>query len=62
MNFEEIHSCTEMMEFINTPEALYGKGAFSCDCTPEESYQRIFAHLRNLLPEATDKHINKLIG
>ena len=37
---------------LTTPEALYGRDACQCERTPEESYQRIFDHLRQLLPEA----------
>ena len=29
--------------------------------TPQESFDRMFEHLRRLLPEATDKQITKLI-
>lgn len=47
---------------LSTPEALYGREACRCDCTPEESYQRLFKHFKSILPEATDKQINKLIG
>lgn len=47
---------------LNTPEDLYGREASLCGRTPEESFQRIYDHLRNLLPEATDKQILKLIG
>ena len=47
---------------LNTPECLYGKDSCHCSRTPEESYQRIFNHLRSILPEATDKQIAKLIG
>ena len=47
---------------LNTPESLYGKDACTCPRTPDESYQRIFNHLRSILPEATDKQIAKLIG
>lgn len=47
---------------LNTPEALYGREACHCDRTAEESFQRIYAHLRNLLPEASDRQIIKLIG
>ncbi len=47
---------------LNTPETLYGKEACQCERTPEESYERIFYHLKAVLPEATDKQILKLIG
>ncbi len=46
---------------LTTPEALYGCDACQCERTPEESYQRIFDHLRQLLPEATERQIRKLI-
>ena len=46
---------------LTTPEALYGRDACGCERTPEESYQRIFDHLRQLLPEATERQIRKLI-
>ena len=46
---------------LTTPELLFGREACQCERTPEESYQRIFKHLCQLLPEATDKQIRKLI-
>ena len=46
---------------LTTPEALYGRDACQCERTPEESYQRIFDHLRQLLSEATERQIRKLI-
>lgn len=47
---------------LSTPEELYGKEACQCRLSPEESRQKIFEHLKRLLPEATDKQLNKLIG
>lgn len=47
---------------LTIPDALYGREACRCERTPEESFQRILAHLQQLLPEATDKQIRKLIG
>ena len=47
---------------LNTPEELYGREACQCNRTPEESYQRIFEHLKEILPDASDKQIIKLIG
>ncbi|MBO7490180.1 MAG: hypothetical protein J6T88_07890 [Bacteroidales bacterium] len=47
---------------LNTPEHLFGHDACLCDRTPEESRERIITHLRKLLPEATDKQIEKLVG
>lgn len=47
---------------LNTPEVLYGREECQCDRTPEESFDRIYTHLKSLLPEASDKQILKLIG
>ena len=47
---------------LNTPEDLYGKEVCQCNRTPEESYQRIFEHLKEILPDASDKQFIKLIG
>ena len=46
---------------LNTPEALYGEDTCRCKRTPEESFERIFNHLKTVLPEVTDKQILKLI-
>ena len=46
---------------LTTPELLFGREACQCERTPEESYQRIFKYLCQLLPEATEKQIRKLI-
>ncbi|WP_439424440.1 AlkZ-related protein [Segatella copri] len=47
---------------VNTPEELYGRETCQCNRTPEESYQRNFEHLKEILPDASDKQIIKLIG
>ena len=47
---------------LNTPESLYGVEACMTDNTPEESYRRLTEHFRKILPEATEKQIQKLIG
>ena len=47
---------------LTMPEALLGREACRCERTPQESYQRLLAHFRALLPEATEKQIKKLIG
>ena len=44
-----------------TPEAMYGEGITHCDCTPEESRQRIISHLQSLFPQATHRQLEKLI-
>jgi len=46
---------------LTTPERLYGKQACSTDCSPEESLALMTAHLRTILPYATDKQIMKLL-
>jgi len=46
---------------LTTPERLYGKQTCCCNRTPEESYLRIYNHLKHLLPHATEKQITKLI-
>ena len=77
MNFPEVYSATGMMELIQkigflplldsgiegfSAEDLYGREACQCNRTPLESYQRIFEHLKEILPDASDKQIIKLIG
>ena len=47
---------------LNTPERLFGPTLCQCTRTPNESRERLLAHLRSLLPKATDKHLEKLIG
>ena len=46
---------------LTTPEQLLGKEACLCDRTPQESFERILAHLKGLLPRASEKEIIKLI-
>jgi hypothetical protein len=46
---------------LTTPEQLLGREACECPRTPQESFDRLFAHLKALLPEASDKQIVKLI-
>lgn len=46
-----------------TPEALFGTDKIQIqDRSPEESKQKIFEHLSNLLPQATPPQIFKIIG
>ena len=47
---------------LTTPEALHGREACRCARTPEESYERLHAHLHRLLPDATERQITKLLG
>ena len=46
---------------LTTPEVLYGREACQCERTPEESRQRLSAHLHALLPQATDVQIERMI-
>ncbi|MBR7086107.1 MAG: hypothetical protein IKI47_01005, partial [Prevotella sp.] len=46
---------------LTTPERLLGREACLCDRSPEESYDRMLAHLSRLLPRATEKQIKKLL-
>jgi len=46
---------------LTTPEERYGQEACHCERTPSESFERIHAHFCQLLPEATEKQILKLI-
>ena len=47
---------------LTTPEQLLGSNAcHPLNRTPEESLQRLFAHLKTVLPNATDQQILKLL-
>lgn len=46
---------------LSTPELLFGREACHCDRTPEESYQRMYSHLQQLLPDASERQIKKLL-
>lgn len=56
-------------QLLNTPEHLIGREACMAYTdeghtilrTPQESYERILGHMRAILPEATEKQLNKLI-
>ena len=45
---------------LTTPESLL-RDICQCERTPQESFERMKAHLSKLLPEATEKQIEKLI-
>ncbi|MBQ5712877.1 MAG: hypothetical protein IIV77_00065, partial [Bacteroidaceae bacterium] len=47
---------------LNTPEALYGKEACRCECSPEESFQKILGQFKKILPAATEKDLLRLVG
>ena len=46
---------------LTTPEQLFGCEACQCPRSPQESYDRLYAHLRQLLPDATERQLVKLI-
>ncbi|MBP5338490.1 MAG: hypothetical protein J6Z14_04185 [Prevotella sp.] len=47
---------------LTTPEQLLGRESLKCQHTPEESRQLMLSHFHMILPRATDKQIEKLIG
>ena len=48
---------------LTTPEQLYGREAcHPDDCAPQESFQRMLSHLRQLLPHASEQQIRRMIG
>jgi hypothetical protein len=47
---------------LTTPESLYGRGACSCPHTPDESHPLLMEHFRSILPQASAKQLDKLIG
>ena len=47
---------------LTTPEQLLGRDACHCERSPEESYQRLLAHFQQILPDASQKQIERLIG
>ena len=46
---------------LTTPESLLGVDVCRCERTPQESFDRMFSHLRTLLPAATDQQIQRLL-
>ena len=46
---------------LTTPERLYGRDAHKCPRPPEESFQRICAHMQTICPQASDKQIFKML-
>ena len=50
------------LSLLTTPERLLGHDLCQCPRTPEESFERLVAHFRSLLPAATERQLLKLIG
>lgn len=46
---------------LTTPEQLLGREACRCPRTPQESFDRLFHHIKSLLPQANNKQIMRLI-
>ena len=46
---------------LTTPEQLLGRDACRCPRSPQESFDRLMAHFRKLLPEASDKQILRFL-
>lgn len=46
---------------LTTPEQLYGREFCQCNRTPEESYIRLFSHLKNILPMTEETLIHRLL-
>lgn len=46
---------------LTTPELLLGHEACHCPRTPDDSFSRLYAHFRQLLPDASERQIMKLI-
>ena len=46
---------------LTTPERLLGRASCLCERSPEESYQRMAEHLAQLLPDATEKQIRRIL-
>ena len=47
---------------LNTPEHLFGRDACLCERTSEESLARMINHLRELMPNASEKQLMKMVG
>ena len=47
---------------LTTPQQLFGHEGSLCPRSPEESYARILSHLHTILPTASDKQLQRLIG
>lgn len=47
---------------LATPEDNFGKEACHPDRTPQESYERIMEHLKQILPDSNENTLSKLIS
>ena len=46
---------------LTTPEALYGRDSCQCQRSPAESYTRVLSKLRSVVPQASEKELEKLV-
>lgn len=46
---------------LTTPECLFGKDACQSKRLPEESHERLLAHFKQMLPQASDSFIDRLL-
>lgn len=46
---------------LTTPERLYGREACQCERSPQESFDRLLAHFKTILPQATEAQLLRLI-
>ena len=46
---------------LTTPEQLYGKDSCQCPRTPEASFERLLDHFKDIVPNASEKEIMKLL-
>ena len=46
---------------LTTPEALYGRECCQCQRSPAESYTRVLSKLRSVVPQASEKELEKLV-
>jgi hypothetical protein len=46
---------------LTTPEQLYGKDSCQCPRTPEESFERLLAHFKSILPAASGREILRML-
>lgn len=46
---------------LTTPEVLYGRDSCQCQRSPAESYARVLSKLRSVVPQASEKELEKLV-
>jgi hypothetical protein len=46
---------------LTVPESLLGREACRKNCPPQESFRRLKEHLREILPQASEKQIDKIL-